>query len=396
MPSLDEILIQKLQLLAAKEQKRIILPDFRHDGVYISRGEKNLVSFSCNDYLGLSSHPRVINAAAEALKKYGAGAGASRLVTGECALYSELEDLLAEYNKTQAACVFGSGYLANIGTIPALVGKNDLIIADKLAHACIIDGGRLSGATMLRFAHNNTAHLRILLEANRAEYQNCLIITETVFSMDGDVAPLAELSAIAQEFDAWLMTDGAHSINYCHPEYNEGSLQGQDFSTSLRMINFIKMGTLSKAAGSYGGYVCGSKTLIEYLKNATRSLIFSTGLPPATLAASIEALKIMRQEPDLCKKSLENAKLFTKILGLPEAQSAIVPLILGENDKALTSAAIIAGNGFLVTAIRPPTVPENTARLRFTFSALHTKEQIEKLCDAVRKLPAFEETTVES
>jgi 8-amino-7-oxononanoate synthase len=372
MAALNDILAQKLQILAVKEQKRVILPSYRHNGVQVTRDGKNLISFSCNDYLGLASHPRVISAAEEALKKYGAGAGASRLVTGDCPLYSELENLIAEYNNTQGVCVFGSGYLANIGAIPALVGKNDLIIADKLAHACIIDGGKLSGATMLRFAHNNMAHLRILLESNRVEYQNCLIVTETVFSMDGDVAPLAELSAIAKEFDAWIMSDGAHSLN---------------MDTKCD----IKMGTLSKAAGSYGGYVCGSKTLVEYLKNAARSLIFSTALPPASLAASIEALKIMKKEPELCLKPLENARLFTQSLGLPEAKSAIVPLILGENDKALAAAALLAECGFLVTAIRPPTVPENTARLRFTFSALHTKEQIESLCAAILKLPAYVE-----
>lgn len=376
MSQLDDILVQKLQIMVEKEQKRVILPSFRHDGVFVVRGGNELVSFSCNDYLGLSSYPRVINAASEALKKYGTGAGASRLVTGDCPLYNELESLLAEYNGTQTSVVFGSGYLANIGTIPALMGKNDLIIADKLAHACIIDGGKLSGATILRFAHNNMAHLRMLLEANRAEYQNCLIITETVFSMDGDVAQLAELSVLAKEFNAWLMTDGAHSFTP---------------ATSNQQLTTVKMGTLSKAAGSYGGYVCGSKTLVEYLKNAARSLIFSTALPPASLAASIEALKIMKEEPELCKKPLENARLFTKTLNLPEAQSAIVPLILEENDKALTVAGALAENGFLVSAIRPPTVPENTARLRFTFSALHTKEQIESLCAAVSKLPAFAE-----
>ena len=370
MPALDEILTQKLQILEAKQQKRATVPSLRHDGVYISRGRKDLISFSCNDYLGLSQHPRVIAAASSALQKYGSGAGASRLVTGECLLYEELEKQLAKYYNTQAACVFGSGYLANIGTIPALVSKNDLIIADKFSHACIIDGGKLSGATMLRFAHNNVAHLRMLLEANRTEYQNCLIITETVFSMDGDVAPLEELSSLANEFDAWLMTDGAHSIT---PAANR-----QPLAT-------IIMGTLSKAAGSYGGYVCGSKTLVEYLKNAARSLVFSTGLPPASLASSIEALKIMVDEPELLQKPLQNARLFTKLLGLPEAHSAITPLVLCENEKAIAASALLAENGFLVAAIRPPTVPENTARLRFTFSALHTKEQIERLCEIIRQ-----------
>jgi len=205
-----------------------------------------------------------------------------------------------------------------------------------------------------------------------------------VFSMDGDIAPLAELSALAKEFDAWLMTDGAHGF---YPLPNPPPQAGE---------GIIKMGTLSKAAGSYGGYVCGSKTLVEYLKNAARSLVFSTGLPPASLAASIESLKIMKEEPELCHKPLENARLFTQIIGLPEAQSAVVPLVLGENKKAAATSASLAENGFLVSAIRPPTVPENTARLRFTFSALHTKEQIEKLCDVLKKLPIFTEMASKS
>jgi 8-amino-7-oxononanoate synthase len=270
---LNDILTQKLQILEAKQQKRVLIPSSRHDGVQVSRDDKDLISFSCNDYLGLSQHPKVLAASADALQKYGVGAGASRLVTGECPLYGELETLLAKHHKTENSCVFGSGYLANIGTIPALVSNNDLIVADKLSHACIIDGARLSGANMLRFAHNNVAHLRMLLEANRAEYHNCLIITETIFSMDGDIAPLAELSQIAQEHNAWLMTDDAHGFGSCEND------------------SIIKMGTLSKAAGSYGGYVCGSDILVEYLKNAARSLLFSTGLPPASLAASIEASK---------------------------------------------------------------------------------------------------------
>jgi 8-amino-7-oxononanoate synthase len=368
MPNLDDILTQKLQILEAKAQKRAPVAGFRHGGVLIERGGASKISFSCNDYLGLSAHPRVAAAASAALAKYGAGTGASRLVTGECPLYAELEGLLALHNGAEAAVVFGSGYLANIGTIPALVGKNDLIIADKLSHACMLDGARLSGADMLRFAHNNLAHLRMLLDANRVEYQNCLIITEEVFSMDGDRANVAELAEIAEKYDAWLMVDGAHSL-----------------TSSNQQLATIKMGTLSKAAGSYGGYVCGSRALTDYLKTAARSLIFSTALPPATLAASIEALKIMHEQPELAENALKNARYFTEIMGLPEAQSAIVPMILGENEKAVLASKALAEKGFIVSAIRPPTVPENTARLRFTFSALHTKQQIEDLCAVLRK-----------
>ncbi len=368
MSALDEILLQKLQILEKKGQKRVPIESVRHNGIYISRAGKEMVSFSCNDYLGLSQDKRVVAAASQALHKYGSGAGASRLVSGESPLYAELEELLAIHHKTEAACVFGSGYLANIGTINAIVGKNDLIIADKFSHACIIDAAKVSGATLLRFAHNNIEHCRILLEANREEYQSCLIVTESIFSMDGDIAPLIELSELAKEYDAWFMTDSAH-----------------DFGIIKQNKADIKMGTLSKAAGSYGGYVCGSKTLIEYLKTAARSLIFSTALPPATLSASIEALKIMTAEPELYKKTMANAQLFTSNLNLPAAQSAIVPLITGENEKAVAASAMLAENGFFVAAIRPPTVPENTARMRFSFSALHNEFHIEKLCALIKK-----------
>lgn len=367
MPILDEILTQKLQILEAKAKKRSIIPSVREDGVFVLRGKNRLVSFSCNDYLGLSFRPEVIEAAVKATQKYGSGAGASRLITGSNPLYEELETLLAKYKKTEAAVVFGSGYLANIGTIPALVGKNDLIIADKFSHACIIDAANISGATLLRFAHNNINHCRMLLEENRKDYQNCLIVTEEVFSMDGDLAPLHELEDLAKENGAWLMTDGAHSI------------------LSINNNATVKMGTLSKAFAAYGGYICGSNILIEYLKNSARSLIFSTGLPPAVIAAATAAVRILLDEPEIAGKAMENARMFTTILNLPEAQSQIIPLVLQENDKVISASSILAENGFLVSAIRPPTVPENTARLRFTFSSLHTEKQIEELCNIIKK-----------
>lgn len=372
MPALDSVLQQKLQLLEAKHAKRALQPVTREGGVLVQSGEKPLVSFSCNDYLGLSHHPKVIKAAANALKTYGAGAGASRLVTGNHPLYAQLETRLAEMKGTQAACVFGSGYLANLGTIPALVGAGDLIIMDKFSHACMLDAARLSGATVMRFAHNNLEHCRMLLEANRADHQNCLILTETVFSMDGDRAPIPALAKLAEEFDGWLMTDSAHDLfspTTLHPSPST-----------------ISMGTLSKAIGSYGGYVCGSYTLVEYLKTSARSLIYSTALPPTSVAASIAALEIITSSPELCEAPLENARYFTTRLGMETAQSAIVPVILGDNEKALAASAILKEKGFLVTAIRPPTVPQHTARLRFAFSAAHTKAQIDAVAAIVKGL----------
>jgi 8-amino-7-oxononanoate synthase len=370
MPALDDVCKQKLQLLEARHQRRRLVETGPGEGVAVTRGGKTLISFSDNDYLGLAHHPETLTAARAALEKYGTGAGASRLVTGNYPLYAELETLLAHYKGTQAACVFGSGYLANIGAIPALVGAGDLILADKFIHACMYDAARLSGATIMRFAHNKLEHCRMLLEANRAEHHHCLILTETVFSMDGDRAPLGELQALAGEFDAWLMTDDAHGLGVLP----EASVAAD-----------IQMGTLSKAAGSYGGYVCGSQTLIDYLKTASRSLIYSTGLPPAAVGASIAALGIISRDKALTEKPLAHARYFTSLLGLPEAQSAIAPVILKENDKALAASALLEARGFLVAAIRPPTVPEHTARLRFAFSALHSKKQIEQVVAIIKE-----------
>jgi len=369
MPALDSILQQKLQLLEAKHQKRRLSETEYAGGVKVTRAGRELVSFSGNDYLGLAHRPEVIEAAQKAAGQ-GAGAGASRLVTGNYPLYSELEKILADYKGTQSACVFGSGYLANLGTIPALAGVGDLILADKFVHACMIDAAKLSGATVMRFAHNSLAHARMLIEANRDEHHHCLILTETVFSMDGDRAPLKELAALAKEFNAWLMTDDAHGL---------GIIPQQ------KGLADVEMGTLSKAAGSYGGYVCGSATLVDYLKNAARSLIYSTALPPAVVAASIAALGIMQKDKTLTKKPLEHAQHFTSLLGINAAGSAIVPVVLKESEKAIKASELLEERGFLVTAIRPPTVPENTARLRFAFSALHEKSQIEDVAKIIRE-----------
>jgi len=250
--------------------------------------------------------------------------------------------------------------------ISALAGKGDLILADKLSHACMLDGAWLSSAEVKRFAHNDMAHLERLLQAHRGEYTQCLILTETIFSMDGDAAPLDALYALAQRFDAWMMTDDAHGMGFKPPYHAD-----------------IQMGTLSKAVGGYGGYVCGSRVLIDYLVNAARSLIFSTGLPPAVIAGNLAALQILRQEPERAEKALANARLFAERLGLARPDGPIVPLIIGEPEEALEAAEFIRKQGFYVSAIRPPTVPPHTARLRFAFSALHEEYDIERLTKAI-------------
>lgn len=370
MPALNDIVQQKLSALTAKHLERKLRETRLVEGVHVRRNGRELISFSSNDYLGLSQHPAVKAAAVAAIEQYGTGAGASRLVTGNHPLYAELEAALAAYKGLESCLIFGSGYLANTGIIPALVGTGDLIIADKWVHACMLDGARLSGATILRFAHNNLDHCCMLLAAHRQEHQHCLLLTETVFSMDGDRPPITALHHLAQEYDAWLMTDDAHGLGVLPQHTSPPEIQ---------------MGTLSKGVGSYGGYVCGSSALIDYLTSTARSLIFSTGLPPAEIASAIAALQIMASDTAFVAKPLAHARLFTSLLGLETAQSAIVPLILGDNERALAASAYLEEQGFLVPAIRPPTVPPNSARLRFAFSALHEPQQIEKLAALIKE-----------
>lgn len=361
MPALDAILAEKITAIKAQHRLRQVTETTREDGLWVQRAGKRLLSFSCNDYLGLSHHPQVVAAAQEAAARYGAGAGASRLVTGNHPLYSTLEAALADWKQSEAACVFGSGYLANLGAISALVGRNDLVLADKLVHACILDGVRLSGAKLLRFAHNDAADCERLLKKHRIQHENCLIVTETVFSMDGDVAPLADLRSLCDAHDSWLMTDDAHGTG------------------SSPNVADIRMGTLSKALGSYGGYVCGSQVLIDYLTTSARSLIFTTGLPPAAVGAAIEALRILRAEPQRAVTALAHARRFADAMGLPCAQSPIVPLLVGEESAALAMQQRLEEAGFLAGAIRPPTVPEGGSRLRFVFTSMHEDSHINDL-----------------
>jgi 8-amino-7-oxononanoate synthase len=361
MPALVQVARAELDRARARSQFRSFVTTERLGGARVRRGGRELISFSCNDYLGLAHHPAVIDAAHQALKQYGAGAGASRLVTGSHPLYSELEGLLAELKDSERALVCGSGYLANLGVISALAGKGDLILADRLCHASMYDGARLSGATLMRYSHQSLGDCQALLARHRGDFERCLILTETVFSMDGDRAAVADLAALARGHDAWLLTDDAHGLGICSSDPAD-----------------VQIGTLSKALGSYGGYVCSSADVIALLANRARSVIYSTGLPPATIAAAAAALRILRDDPILRAKPLENARRFTAALGREPAQSAIVPVIVGPAERALAASALLEANGLLAVAIRPPTVPPDTSRLRFAFSALHDAEPIER------------------
>lgn len=379
MRSLDQFAQDRLQQRDAQNLRRTIAETEPDDGVWVTRGGRRLLSFCSNDYLNLTQSPAIKRAAKDAIDRYGAGAGASRLITGSHPLYAELEVRLARLKGTEAACVFGSGYLANTGIIPALVGIGDLIVVDELAHSCIRTGASLSGAEIRLFRHNDVDHARDLLAAYRKSHQHALLVTEGVFSMDGDLAPLHELANLAQQYDAWLMTDDAHGIGVL------GQGRGSTFTHAEPPQVPLQMGTLSKAIGSYGGYLCASQPVIDLMQNRARTLIYSTGLPPAAVAASIAALDLIENDPDYAALPLRKAKSFTALTNLPQATSPIVPLLIGDEERTMASARLLEDEGFLVVGIRPPTVPAGTARLRFTFSAAHEDRDIERLASVVRE-----------
>jgi 8-amino-7-oxononanoate synthase len=377
MRSLSEFAAEKLGVLERAKLRRTPEETARA-GIWVERNGRRLLSFSCNDYLNLSQHPKIIAAAIAATERYGIGAGASRLVTGNHPLYAELEERLARLKGSEAACVFGSGYLANTGIVPVLVGPDDLIVLDELSHACLHAGAKLSGAKIHLYRHANAAHVQTLLAAHRAETKRALIATDGVFSMDGDLAPLAELADIAKHFDAWLLSDDAHGLGVV------GGGRGSTFAVGGAEVP-LQMGTLSKAVGTYGGYLCASQPVIDLMRTRARTFIYSTGLPPPVVAAAIAALDVIETEPGYVAEPLRKARQFTRALNLPEAQSAIVPVIVGETEAALSASELLRNEGFLVVAIRPPTVPAGTARLRFAFTAQHPDAEIERLADAVRR-----------
>ena len=377
MRSLDEFAGEKLAALERAQLRRTPVVTARA-GIWSERDGRRLLSFSCNDYLNMSQHPDVVAAAIEATARYGVGAGASRLVTGNHPLYAELESRLARLKGTEAACVFGSGYLANTGIIPALAGVDDLILIDEFSHACIHAGAKLSGAEVHLYRHADMTHAEEILAAHRTAKKRALIATDGVFSMDGDLAPLAALSALAQRYDAWLLADDAHGLGVI------GGGRGSSFADGSRAEVPLLMGTLSKAVGAYGGYLCASHAVIDLMRTRARTFIYSTGLPPPVIAAAIAALDIIERDPVYAAEPLRKARLFARYLNLPEAQSAIVPVIVGATDAALAASELLRDEGFLVVAIRPPTVPAGTARLRFAFTAQHPNADIARLADIVR------------
>jgi 8-amino-7-oxononanoate synthase len=381
MHSLDAFAGEKLAGLERAQLRRMPVVTTRA-GIWVERDGRRLLSFSCNDYLNFSHHPQIAAAAIDAIKRYGVGAGASRLVTGNHPLYDELEARLARLKGSEAACVFGSGYLANTGIIPALVGPDDLILVDELAHACIQAGAKLSGAQIYLYRHCDLSHAETILARHRGGKKHALIATDGVFSMDGDIAPLPALSALAQRFDAWLLSDDAHGLGVV------GGGRGSTFVNGVAQSAVdvpLQVGTLSKAVGAYGGYVCASRGVIDLMRTRARTFIYSTALPPAIVAAAIAALDMIERDPAYAAEPLRKARLFTRALNLPEAQSAVVPVIVGDAAAALAASDLLRDNGFLVVAIRPPTVPTGTARLRFAFTAQHQDRDVARLAEIVRQ-----------
>ena len=350
-----------------------------------------LLNFCSNDYLGLAENQAVKNAAIKAIKQYGVGSKASRYVFSDNPFAQKLESKLAKLKNCDAAMVLGSGYLSGVGIIPALVGQGDFIVADKLIHSSLIDGCKLSAAKLMRFSHNDLGHCEQILQQLSLpnadgeaihKIPKILIITETVFSMDGDLGKVNQLIELAKKYNCLILTDDAHGLGIIKPSYPQYE-------------NHLQCGTLSKAAGGYGGYACGSHLLIDYLRNFTKPAIYSTALPAAILAANLKAIEIIAKdkklrgkalgEKALGGKALENASYFCHLIGLEKPQSTIIPIIVGDASKALRISQELKQNGFLISAIRPPTVEVGKSRLRITFCANHKKKDIKKLASFLIK-----------
>ncbi len=361
MASIDFFSQKKLKKIKEKELFRELKNfAFLKKNFLEYRGKKYL-SFTSNDYFGLKNHPKTNKVAIKSIKKYGFAAGSSRLITGNHFLYQKLEAKLAKINNCDQSIVFGSGYLGALGIIPVLAQKHSLIIADKLIHSSLIDGIKLSGADFKRYHHNDLDHLERIIKENQKTYQNILIITETIFSMDGDKTDMKKIIKIAKKYNSWLLTDDAHSISFYQKNNNEF------------YQNHIKLGTLSKSLASYGGYVAASKNICNLIINQAKTLIYTTALPIPNIAVAIESLNILQKNNKLEQKLTDNIKYFSKITGL-ESQTAIFKIEfqniteMQKTHKKLLDARIWAG------AIRPPTA--TTPRIRITINANHSKKDL--------------------
>lgn len=346
---------------------------------------KQLLTFCSNDYLGLANHPKLIEAFRIAADRYGVGSGAAHLINGHNIEHERLEEEIAAFTGRQRALLFSTGYMANLGTISALTEKSETIFQDRLNHASLIDAGRLSDATMWRYGHNNIDNLTKRLE--RHHETSSMIITDGVFSMDGDVAKLDELAKLAQQNQSWLMVDDAHGFGVLGE--TGGGLVEEQGVTSNEVP--ILMATLGKAAGTAGAFVAGDEDLIEYLIQAARTYVFTTAMPPAIAAAGRMSLRLMQEESwrrEQLHQNIKQFKLGAHELGLAlmTSDTAIQPILIGSSSQAINLSEQLLDKGILVTAIRPPTVANNEARLRVTLTASHTPLHIEQLLEALATL----------
>lgn len=375
------------------------IEDLKKEGVYrklpvveganeaeIILNGKKVINLSSNNYLGFANNPRLKKAAIEAIEKYGVGAGAVRTIVGNMSIHEELEKLLAEFKREEAAFIYQSGFNCNAGTIQAVTEKGDLIISDELNHASIIDGTRLSKADKKIFNHSDMDNLEQVLKENRDKYRNVLIITDGVFSMDGDIAKLPEIVELAEKYEAMTYVDDAHGSGVLG-ESGRGTVD--HFGLHGR-VDF-SIGTLSKAMGVVGGYVAGSKTMYEWLNHRARPVLFSTTMPPAAAAAIIEALKMLMESTEYTDRLWDNANYFKKKLGTlgfntGHSETPITPVIIGDEAKTMEFSKKLLEKGVFVSAIVFPTVPRGTGRVRCMVTAAHTKEQLDRAVDAFEKV----------
>ena len=391
MNSFEQQLSAELDQLRAAGLRRELREVTSPQGPHIATGGRSLLNFSSNDYLGLANDPALIEASAKAARDFGAGSGASRLLCGSLRVHHELEETLAAFKGTDAALSFSTGYATAVGTITALLGRDDILIVDKLVHACVIDAARLSGAKLRVFAHNDATDLEKKLKwaasqssriaDHKSRPARVLIATESVFSMDGDLAPLRDIVELKDRYGAWLMLDEAHATGL-FGEQRRGLAEACELASRVE----IQMGTLGKALGAAGGYICGSRPLIDLLINRARSFIFSTAPVPAAAAAATAAIRFVQSPEGEVRRALlwqqvdavKNAVIHSG-RALSPVQSPILPLMIGDETEAMNTAAALRERGVFIPAIRYPTVARGEARLRLTVTAAHTREDVAKL-----------------
>lgn len=354
------------------------------DATHVMYEGSTYLMMASNNYLGLTHHPHVKDRALQAIQQYGTGSGGARLTSGSFPLFQELETRLAQWKECEKALTFTAGFMANLGTISALANKGDIIFSDELNHASLIDGCRLSGAKVQVYPHKYVQALEALL-AESKHYGMRFIITDGVFSMDGDIAPLPELLELAERYDALLIVDDAHATGVI----GEGRGTAHHFHCDSPRI--ITTGTMSKALGSIGGYVCGSQTIIDYIINHSRPFIFATALSPADIGTSIGALEVLVEEPSVYQKLRSNTEYMhnaLQSLGIPSSDDTpIFPIIIGSNEDTLEASRLCEREGIILSGIRPPTVPVNTGRLRLTVTAAHTEAELQRVIQVLQRLP---------